>query len=186
MECPIGSREDLQTSPCSTEIGRFQRTYVWLVIHGSIIAASPALTYTGLFQTPVGMTSVMLHDDPSIFPKPRSFQPERWLQPSTTQLRKYLVTFSKGSRQCLGLKYVTRLWTESYPPSSDDENRPLIECPNHSLAYWELYLTLAAIFAPSRFRFELYETDVTDVDIAHDFFNPCYKAESKGMRVVVH
>ena len=128
----------------------------------------------------------MLHDDPSIFPKPRSFQPERWLQPSTTQLRKYLVPFSKGSRQCLGLKYVTRLWTESYPPSSDDENRPLIECPNHSLAYCELYLTLAAIFAPSRFRFELYETDVTDVDIAHDFFNPCYKAESKGMRVVVH
>ncbi|KAF6224986.1 hypothetical protein HO133_010181 [Letharia lupina] len=109
-------------------------------------------------NTPVGMTSVMLHDDPSLFPNPRSFQPERWLQPSKTQLRKYLVPFGKGSRSCLGM----------------------------NLAYCELYLTLAAIFAPNRFRFELYETDVTDVEIAHDFFNPCYRANSKGMRVVVH
>lgn len=63
---------------------------------------------------------------------------------------------------------------------------PLTERLNYSLAYCELYLTVAAIFAPGRFRFELFETDVTDVEIAHDFFNPCYRFDSKGLRVVVH
>lgn len=63
---------------------------------------------------------------------------------------------------------------------------PLTERLYYSLAYCELYLTIAAIFAPNRFRFELFETDVTDVEIAHDFFNPYYKADSKGMRVTVH
>lgn len=43
-----------------------------------------------------------------------------------------------------------------------------------------------AIFAPSRFRFELYETDVTDIEIAHDFFSCGCRARSNGMRVVVH
>ena len=61
----------------------------------------------------------------------------------------------------------------------------LTEFSDYSLAYCELYLTLAAIFAPNRLRFELFETDVTDVEIAHDFFNPCYKADSKGMGVIV-
>lgn len=54
--------------------------------------------------TPVGMTSVLIHNNPTIFPDPRKFDPERWLQPSATQLRKYFVSFSKGSRSCLGMK----------------------------------------------------------------------------------
>lgn len=84
------------------------------------------------------------------------------------------------------MKYVSRLWTVYRPPFRDDEIRPLTECLNYSLAYCELYLTLAAIFAPGRFRFELFETDVTDVETVHDFFNCCYKADSRGMRIVVH
>jgi len=55
----------------------------------------------------------------------------------------------------------------------------------HSLAYCELYLTLAAIFAPGRFGFELFETDITNVEIAHDFFNACYRTDSKGIRMLV-
>ena len=62
----------------------------------------------------------------------------------------------------------------------------LTEYFNYSLAYCELYLTIAAIFAPNRFRFELFETDFSDVDVAHDFFSPSYRADSKGMRVIVH
>lgn len=120
------------------------------------------------------MTSLMLHNNPSLFPDPRSFQPERWLQPSKTQLRKYLVPFSKGSRKCLGMKYGLRLYTESRPPVGDDEVRPLTESLNYSLAYCELYLILASIFAPRRFRFELFETDVRDAEIAHDFFSSWY------------
>ena len=54
-----------------------------------------------------------------------------------------------------------------------------------SLAYCELYLTLAAVFAPGKFRFELFETDITDVETPHDFMTPCQRADSKGIRVIV-
>ena len=54
--------------------------------------------------TPIGMTSVLMHNNPTIFPDPKIFNPERWLQPSATQLRKYFVSFSKGVRSCLGMK----------------------------------------------------------------------------------
>lgn len=55
-----------------------------------------------------------------------------------------------------------------------------------SLAYCELYLTVAAVFAPGRFHFELFETDDTDVEIAHDFFIPYFRQDSKGIRVLVN
>ncbi len=54
-----------------------------------------------------------------------------------------------------------------------------------SLAYCELYLTLAALFAPGRFEFELVDTDVRDVEVAHDFFNASQSVRSKGIRVIV-
>lgn len=51
----------------------------------------------------------------------------------------------------------------------------------YSLAYAELYLTYAAVFR--KFKFELYETDQSDVALAHDFFLPSPKLDSKGVRV---
>lgn len=36
-----------------------------------------------------------------------------------------------------------------------------------------------------RFEFELYDTDITDVEIAHDFMVPQPKLHTKGMRVKV-
>jgi cytochrome P450 len=57
--------------------------------------------------TPIGMTSVLVHHNPQIFPEPLQFKPERWLDEQNrvrTDLQKYLLTFSKGSRQCLGIK----------------------------------------------------------------------------------
>lgn len=36
-----------------------------------------------------------------------------------------------------------------------------------------------------RFTFELYETDVSDVEVAHDFMVPQPKLDTKGMRVKV-
>jgi cytochrome P450 len=104
--------------------------------------------------TPIGMTAIWMHDNPDIFPEPRKFKPERWLQ-GGERMEKYLVNFSKGTRQCLGL----------------------------NLAMSEIYLTLAAIFR--RFDFEFFETTREDVDIAHDFFNPQARLDSKGVRVVV-
>ena len=116
-------------------------------------------------NTPVGMTSVLVHQDESVFPNARSFTPERWLD--NPRLERYLVSFSKGSRQCLGI----------------------------NLAYAELKICLAAIF--SRFGsgsvrmegdvgcLELVGTDVGDVEVARDAFVPMAREGSLGVRFKV-
>lgn len=47
--------------------------------------------------------------DPAIFPNPFEFRPERWLEAKEkdSHLERYLVSFSRGSRQCIGIKYVS-------------------------------------------------------------------------------
>ncbi|KAL8738593.1 MAG: hypothetical protein Q9181_000644 [Wetmoreana brouardii] len=93
--------------------------------------------------TPIGMTHRFIHHNAEIFPDPFKFDPERWLQgEKSKQLEKYLVTFSKGSRQCLAIP----------------------------LAYTELYLTLATLLR--RFDMELYQTDRSCVDPKYDYFAP--------------
>jgi hypothetical protein len=52
-----------------------------------------------------------------------------------------------------------------------------------SLAHAELYMALASVFR--NFSFELYKTDITDVELAHDFFLPSPKMNSEGVRVRV-
>lgn len=52
--------------------------------------------------TPVGMTCALVHLNPDIFPEPLKFSPERWIE--DRHLDRYLLSFSKGSRQCLGIK----------------------------------------------------------------------------------
>jgi len=55
--------------------------------------------------TPVGMTSTLIHQNPDIYPQPSEFIPERWLDPKKRQqMDMYLVPFSRGSRQCAGIK----------------------------------------------------------------------------------
>ena len=106
--------------------------------------------------TPVSMTSIFMHDNPTNFPNPQVFDPDRWLKAdSERRLGKYLVNFTKGTRSCLGM----------------------------NLAIAEIYLTLAAVF--HRFDMELYDTDRSDVDIVHDYFNPSPKDDSKGVRVLI-
>lgn len=56
-----------------------------------------------------------------------------------------------------------------------------IPLTSSSLAYAELYLALATVFR--RFAFELHNTDITDIELAHDFFLPSPKLDSKGLRV---
>jgi len=53
----------------------------------------------------------------------------------------------------------------------------------NSLANAELYLALATVF--HRFSFELYDTDISDIELAHDFFLTSPKLDSKGVRVGV-
>ena len=119
-------------------------------------------------NTPVGMTSVLIHQDESIFPDAVSFVPERWMQ--NPRLDRYLISFSKGSRQCLGI----------------------------NLAYAEMYLCLAGIF--SRFGsggddgvrmkgdegvLKLFETGLRDVEIHADGFVPLPAEGSLGVRIQV-
>lgn len=106
----------------------------------------------------VGMTSLFIHDDPSIFPSPHTFRPERWLGSDAKEKAKYLFNFGKGTRQCVGI----------------------------NLAYAEFYHALAAVFRNFGRTMELYETSFeTDVQVKHDFFTTAPRLDSKGMRVVI-
>ena len=106
------------------------------------------------------MSAGIQHLDSSIFPSPLEFQPSRWL--NNKGLEKYLISFSKGSRQCAGI----------------------------NLAYAELYLCLNALFG--RYGgdedegpgMRLFETGREDVELERDLFIPGVKAGSKGVRVI--
>ncbi|KAI0150369.1 putative cytochrome P450 [Xylariaceae sp. FL1272] len=109
--------------------------------------------------TPVSMTTLDVLYDDDVYPNPNVFVPERWLNnPETSNgdaLARYFVPFGKGSRMCIGV----------------------------NLAYVEMYFGLATLFR--RFTFELYETDITDIEIKHDFFVPSPKLDTKGLRVKI-
>lgn len=47
----------------------------------------------------------------------------------------------------------------------------------------ELFIGLATFYR--KFQSELYETDITDVQIAHDFMIPSPKKDSKGVRMKI-
>jgi len=105
--------------------------------------------------TSISMSTYLQHRHPTLFPDPETFKPERWLGPDAAGLERYLVNFSKGTRNCLGI----------------------------NLARSEVFLTLAAVFR--RFEMELWETGRGDVEMAHDFFVPYVRVGSRGVRVVV-
>lgn len=72
-----------------------------------IIRVSPDLPvtykdYTLPPGTPVGMSALVQHANPDIFPEPTVFMPERWLDGQTS--KDDLLTFSKGPRSCVGQK----------------------------------------------------------------------------------
>lgn len=137
------------------------------------------------------MTSVHIHENPDLFPNPREFSPERWLEPSSAKLRKYLFAFGRGSRICAGIQYVINpliylldLLHQLHSQSKD--YRLTDSYQSNSLAHCELYLTLAAVFAPGRFNLELYETDISDAEPRHDFFGVGYRLDSKGIRMRIN
>lgn len=103
------------------------------------------------------MTSHLIHHNESIFPNSHEYIPQRWID--NPRLDQLLVSFSKGTRQCVGI----------------------------NLAYAELYTTLANIFrrygGPEEGRFELLETTGEVVEIVADMFLPFVKKGSKEIRV---
>ncbi|OQE41255.1 hypothetical protein PENCOP_c005G06048 [Penicillium coprophilum] len=68
--------------------------------------------------TSVSTAHPVIHMDPTIFPEPEKFDPDRWIR-GGEELERYSVPFGKGSRRCIGM----------------------------SVAYMELYAVLAYIFS---------------------------------------
>ena len=55
--------------------------------------------------TPIGMSHRFIHHNENIFPNSYKYDPERWLNGEESRaLERYLVTFSRGSRQCLAMQ----------------------------------------------------------------------------------
>ncbi|KAJ5109198.1 benzoate 4-monooxygenase cytochrome P450 [Penicillium angulare] len=107
------------------------------------VAPDEALHFEGFVIPPgtvMSQSNYFLHTDPSIFPDPTNFDPERWIRAAENDqnLKRFIGSFSKGSRQCLGM----------------------------TLAYSLLYIAMPAVF--SRFDMELYNTTEEDVVIGRD------------------
>jgi cytochrome P450 len=108
----------------------------------------------------VSMSSYHMHHNESIFPDSNSFEPLRWVPDSEVTKGKkpptrYLVSFTKGTRQCVGMH----------------------------LAYAELYIVLANVFR--RFDLELWETGKESVELYCDKFVPRQREGVPGVRVLV-
>ena len=55
--------------------------------------------------TPVSMTNLLIFQNEDLFPNAMAFVPERWMDPAERRrLDKYFQPFSRGTRNCLGLK----------------------------------------------------------------------------------
>lgn len=114
-------------------------------------------------HTPISMTPHLVLIDENIFPEPRKFIPERWLDEkaleeasTVSRLDKYIVAFGKGSRNCIGIH----------------------------LAYAQVYMCLAAVV--QRYNLEMFETDDSDATPTRDLFTAGVKLDSRGIRVIVH
>ena len=55
--------------------------------------------------TPVGMTTLLMHHNENLYPNPRDFDPERWIDPaSRRRLDKVYAPFSRGTMNCLRMQ----------------------------------------------------------------------------------
>lgn len=80
-------------------------------------------------NTPVSMTTYDILMNEDIFPEPKSFVPERWID--HPELEKYFVPFGKGTRQCMGIKSVAiRAMSRGACELSADVHQP---CPSGAL-----------------------------------------------------
>jgi len=111
--------------------------------------------------------------DPDIYPEPRQFRPDRWLESAekTAKLNHYFVPFSKGTRSCPGMQYAASGFSMIYSLLTPQR-----------FAYAEMYMAIPALFR--RFEFELYETTrERDIDFWRDCFVGDPHPDSVGVRV---
>ncbi|KEY73665.1 hypothetical protein S7711_07712 [Stachybotrys chartarum IBT 7711] len=119
--------------------------------------------YTLPAGTTIGMAAPLLNKSPLVYTRPNEFDPERYLEDPS--LRKYLMSFSKGTRQCIGI----------------------------NLAYQELQTFVAGIFRrydvydaskPQQGpTMELFETTMDDIAMFADYVTPSPKPGTQKLRV---
>lgn len=79
-------------------------------IYSFPIAIATAISFdvcnTNSLQTPISQSNYFVHMDSTLFPEPEKFDPERWVRAAENgeYLSRFIVAFTKGSRQCLGMK----------------------------------------------------------------------------------
>ncbi|KAI4603817.1 hypothetical protein KJ359_003637 [Pestalotiopsis sp. 9143b] len=158
-----------------------QRPYLWAVVHEALrvmpgvthrsarIARVENLMYksqNGKVEhvipkgTPIGMSSMINHFNEDLFPDPNEFKPERWLLPDgqpNLKLQKFLLSFGKGSRACLG----------------------------EQLAYCEMFVMTAAVALRVLPRAKLYETTAEDISYDHDLIVLQTKKGSISVKITI-
>ncbi len=82
--------------------------------------------------TPVSTMSLFVNAAEEHYPDPWTFDPDRWLGPGAMERRKYMTSFGKGTRRCIGV----------------------------NLAHMELYMAVAAAARFDMDLFETDEGDV--------------------------
>ncbi|PYI35364.1 cytochrome P450 [Aspergillus indologenus CBS 114.80] len=143
---PVTWRQ-LEKLPYLTAVIHEALRFSGIVMRQQRISPTEALRYKDCVippGTPVSSIAYFVHRDPTLFPDPDKFYPERWILAAERQegLLRYLVTFGRGNRACLGM----------------------------NLAYAELYNVLATVIR--RFDLELYQTTKEDVRFVRDKLLP--------------
>lgn len=116
--------------------------------------------------TCIGMNAPLINRHHSIYERPDDFYPDRYIQ--DPKLLKYQMSFSKGTRQCLGI----------------------------NLAYQELQTFTAGIFRRYNVydaikeeqqgpTLELFESTLEDVSMYSDYITPAPYEGSQGLRLLI-
>ncbi|KAI5779820.1 cytochrome P450 monooxygenase [Geopyxis carbonaria] len=63
---------------------------------------APVLDHFIPGNTTVSISAYIAHRDPTAFPDPEEYKPERWLAPGAKDLQQYFIAFSAGARGCIG------------------------------------------------------------------------------------
>ncbi|KAF5567425.1 cytochrome P450 monooxygenase [Fusarium napiforme] len=123
-------------------------TYINAVIketlraHPTIISTIPRLLtepltlgqYTLPSGTVIGMQNWLHHHDASVFPDPKKFVPERWLN-ETPEMKSALTPFSLGKRNCIGQNLA---WQELYWAVSEVMRSGLRFRVAEEMKHWEM------------------------------------------------
>jgi len=67
------------------------------------IDLSNKTTYVIPPGTPISTSTLLAHTNEDVFPHPWTFNPDRWLGTEGQARKKYMLAFSKGPRQCIGI-----------------------------------------------------------------------------------